>query len=157
MKIMELMNHDLIFHQPDLVPPSDDDVAEAVTYFATATRTGKQWAATAELPGGRIVQSQGTSWADVKRNVCQLIFDALRDEPEVIGVHVAPADSEAKAALAAVVEARQARVLAEQAERDAVRHAARLLTAQGWTTRDVGSAMRLSHQRISQILKESSV
>ncbi|MEU7889835.1 hypothetical protein AB0B54_30400 [Microbispora bryophytorum] len=153
---MELMNHDLIFDQPDLIPPSGD-VVEAVTYFATVTRTGKQWTATAELPGGCTVQAQGGSWADVKRNVAQLIFDALRDESETIGVHVNPADPEAKATLAAVIAARQARVLAEQAERDAVRHAARLLTAQGWTTRDVGSAMRLSHQRISQILNESSV
>ncbi|MEV4180706.1 hypothetical protein AB0J28_04575 [Streptosporangium canum] len=155
---MELINHDLIFDQPDLTPPSGDDiVVEAVTYFATATRTGKQWTATSELPGGRTVQAQGASWADVKSNVAQLIFDALQDEPEAIGVHVSPADPEAKAALAAVVEARNARVLAEQAERDVVRHAARLLTVQGWTTRDVGSAMRLSHQRISQILNEPSV
>ncbi|MEO3869873.1 hypothetical protein ABGB18_13680 [Nonomuraea sp. B12E4] len=154
---MKLMNHDLIFDQPDLISPSDGDVVEAVTCFATATRVGKQWTATAELPGGRIVQAQGASWADVKGNVAQLVFDALQDEPEVIGVHVGPADSEAKAALAAVFEARQKRVLAEQAERDVVRNAARLLTAQGWTTRDVGSAMRLSHQRISQILKEPSV
>ncbi|GAB3910860.1 hypothetical protein GCM10027612_87470 [Microbispora bryophytorum subsp. camponoti] len=150
------MNHDLIFDQPDLIPPSDD-VVEAVTYFATVTRTRKQWTATAELPGGCTVQAQGASWADVKRNVAQLIFDTLRDEPATIGVHVDPADPEAKAALAAVIEARQARVLAEQAERDAVRHAARFLTAQGWTTRDVGSVMHLSHQRISQILNESSV
>lgn len=149
------MNHDLIFDQPDLIPPSDDDIVEAVTYSATVTRTGKQWTATAALPGGRTVQAQGANWADVKSNVAQLIFDALRDEPETIGVHVYPAEPEAKSALDAVIEARQARVLAEQAERDAVRHAARLLTAQGWTTRDVGSAMRLSHQRISQILNES--
>ncbi|MEV7801721.1 hypothetical protein AB0O28_02090 [Microbispora sp. NPDC088329] len=151
---MKLMNHDLIFDQPDLVPPGDDDVAvETVTYFATVARTGKQWTATVEIPGGRTVQAQGASWADVRSNVAQLIFDALQDKPEAIGVHVEPADPEAKAALAAVIEARQARALAEQAERDAVRHAARLLTAQGWTTRDVGSATRLSHQRISQILR----
>ncbi|MGW5263835.1 hypothetical protein ACWEQG_22930 [Microbispora sp. NPDC004025] len=153
---MEPMNHDLIFDQPDLIPPGDD-VVEAVTYFATVTRAGKQWTATAELPGGHTVRTQGGSWADVKSNVAQLIFGVLRDEHATIGVYVEPADPKAKAALAAVIEARQARVLAEQAERDAVRHAARLLTAQGWTTRDVGSAMRLSHQRISQILNESSV
>ncbi len=152
------MIHDLIFDQPDLTPPSDDDtIVETVTYFVTVARTGKQWTATAELPGGRTVQAQGASWTNVKSNVAQLIFDTLRDKPEVIGLHVSPADPEAKAALEAVIEARQARVLAEQAERDAVRHAVRLFTAQGWTTRDVGSVMRLSHQRISQILNEPSV
>ncbi|WP_433520030.1 hypothetical protein ACQP2T_17700 [Nonomuraea sp. CA-143628] len=153
------LNHDAIFDQPDLLPPPEDDadVVFATTYNATATRAGKQWTATAtDLPGGHTVQAQGASWAEVKSNVADLIFDLLKDEPGTIGVHVAPADPEAAAALSAVIKARQARVLAEQTERDAVRHAARLLIARGWTTRDAGSAMRLSHQRISQIVSAAA-
>ncbi|WP_155355595.1 hypothetical protein [Acrocarpospora macrocephala] len=154
---MEPMSHDLIFDQPDYIPSNDDDAVKTATYFATVARTGKVWTATAELPGGHTVRAQGASWADVRINLGQLIFDALQDKPEAIGVHVSPADPAANAALTAVIEARSARILAEQTERDVVRHAARLFRAQGWTTRDVGSVLRLSHQRISQILNEPSM
>ncbi|MFG1956023.1 hypothetical protein [Nonomuraea sp. NPDC049028] len=149
--------NDAIFDQPDLFPVADADLEVATTYRVTVTRTGKQWTATAtDLPGGHTIQAQGANWVEVRRNIGGLIVDLLKDEPGTIGLRVIPADPEAAAALAAVIEARQARMLAEQAERDAVRHAARLLIAQGWTTRDAGSAMRLSHQRISQIVSAAT-
>ncbi|GAA3252980.1 hypothetical protein [Nonomuraea helvata] len=150
-----MMNHEAIFDQPDLIPSGEDtDLPVATTYHATATRTGKLWTAIAELPGGHTVQAQGATWADVRSNIAGLIFDTLKAEPGTVGVHLAPADPDAAAAIAAVYDARQARVLAEQAERDAVRRTARLLKAQGWNTRDSGSALSMSHQRMSQILAE---
>ncbi|MFI6786907.1 hypothetical protein ACIBG4_06225 [Nonomuraea sp. NPDC050383] len=145
-----------IFDQPDLIPPGNWPRDEATIISATATRTGKQWTAAAKLPDGRPVKAQGATWVEVKKNVAQLIFDCLQAEPGALGVHLAPADSEAAAALDAVVSARIARANAEQAERDAVRHAAHLLISQGWTTRDAGSALRLSHQRISQITSSAT-
>ncbi|MFB9252201.1 hypothetical protein ACFFWE_28540 [Sphaerisporangium melleum] len=130
---------------------TDEPEVEAVTYVATATRTGKQWTATArDLPGGHTVQAQGASWREVKRNVADLVFEIHNDDA-TIGVHLLPADPEAAAALHDVIAARSARVLAEQAERDAVRHAVRLLIHAGWSTRDIGSALLLSHQRVSQL------
>ena len=100
-------------HNPHPRRPAAGDIAgDPTTYYATATRAGKQWTATAtDLPDGHIVQAQGASWAEVKSNV---------------------------------------------AERDAVRQATRLFIAQGWSTRDAGSAMRLSHQRISQIVSAAT-
>ncbi|WP_344948338.1 hypothetical protein [Sphaerisporangium flaviroseum] len=131
---------------------SDESEVETVTYFATATRTGKQWTATTrDLPGGRTVQAQGASWREVKRNVADLIFEVHNDDSSIGALHLVPADPDAAAALKDVIAARSARVLAEQAERDTVRHAVRLLIGQGWSTRDIGSALLLSHQRVSQL------
>ncbi|MFG6197831.1 hypothetical protein [Nonomuraea sp. JJY05] len=147
---------DALFDQPDLVPPSGKPEDEATIISATATRTGKHWTATAELPDGRPVKAQGTTWVEMKGNVAELIFDCIDAEPGALGVHVAPADPDAAAAIDAVVSARIARINAEQAERDAVRHAAHLLKSQGWNTRDSGSVLRMSHQRVSQILNDAA-
>jgi hypothetical protein len=141
---------DSIFDQPDLIPPADVPGEVATTYVATAARTGDQWTATGELPDGQVVKARGGSWGEVGAGIADLIFAALRDEPGIVGVHVCPADPEAAAALGAVVEARQVRILAEQAERDAVRHAVRLLLGQGWSPQDAGSALRLTHERAFQ-------
>ncbi|MDH2426442.1 hypothetical protein [Sphaerisporangium sp. TRM90804] len=146
------IDHGAIFNQPDLLETNDEPEVETVTYFATATRTGKQWIATArDLPGGRTVQAQGASWREVKRNMADLVFEIHNDDASIGALHLVPADPDAEAALKDVVAARSARVLAEQAEREAVRHAVRLLIDQGWSTRDIGSALLLSHQRVSQI------
>lgn len=72
-------------------------------------------------------------------------------------VSVAPADPEAAAAVRALTAARIARADAEQAERDAARAAARTLTSRGWSTRDTGRVLRLSHQRISQLAPARTV
>ncbi|GII67381.1 hypothetical protein Skr01_74660 [Sphaerisporangium krabiense] len=130
---------------------------EATTYHATLARTGKQWTATVrDLPGGRLVRVQGASWSEVKQNVVDCIFELLPTEPSVIALQALPADPEAAAALAAVSQARAGRVDAEQAEREAVRRAARLLIDKGWSTRDTGSALGLSHQRISQLVPRTT-
>lgn len=145
---------DAIFDGIDLTEDSDESsLVEATTYRATATRTGKQWTVTVhDLPDGHAVVAQGATWGEAEDNTLTCLIDVLKAEPQwAVTVHVAPDDSEAAAALEAVTEARIARAEAEQAERDAVQRAARLLTDKGWSTRDAGRALRLSHQRISQL------
>ncbi|MFC4014673.1 hypothetical protein ACFOY2_46135 [Nonomuraea purpurea] len=148
-----MRNHlEAIFDEPDLLQDADESLPKATTYFATVTRTGKQWTATVtDLPGGGAVQAQGAYWTDVRRNLGSLLLDALKAEPGTVALHLAPADPEAADVLTAVTEARIARAQAEQAERDAVRHAARTLIGKSWNTRDAGTVLGLSHQRISQI------
>ncbi|MFD1939720.1 MULTISPECIES: hypothetical protein [Nonomuraea] len=82
----------------------------------------------------------------------RVVADQLNPDPDTVGFYFTPADPEAADALKNVKAARLARIYAEQAERDAVRNAARALIDQGWTTRDIGSVLGLSHQRISQIV-----
>ncbi|MEV1245109.1 type II toxin-antitoxin system HicB family antitoxin [Nonomuraea sp. NPDC049750] len=142
-----------IFNEPDIIDTPDEETGAAyASYPATATRTGKLWSVVVrDLPAGHAVHAQGATWAEAELNAIKALIGALQAEPGTVGVQLAPADEEAAAALEAVTQARIARAYAEQAERDAVRRAARLLTDQGWTTRDAGGALRLSHQRISQI------
>ncbi|MBG0818916.1 hypothetical protein [Planomonospora sp. ID82291] len=147
-----------ILSQPDITTEFDADDVVATDYRATVTRTGKQWTATVrDLPEGHAVQAQGSTWSEVGQNVTLCIVDLLQAAPGTVAVQLVPADSAAADALAAVKRARYARVLAEQAERDATRAAARTLIGQGWTTRDAGSAMGLSHQTISKLTSGAAV
>ncbi|MGW0805931.1 type II toxin-antitoxin system HicB family antitoxin [Nonomuraea sp. NPDC002799] len=140
-----------IFDRDDTPQDFDQtDAVEVTSYLATATRTGRYWTATVkDLPGGHVVRAQGSTWKELGSNVLDCLVDLL--DSDDVGASLVPADPDAAGALKALSEARTARVLAEQAERDAARHAARLLSDQGWTVRDIGSALGLSHQRISQI------
>jgi hypothetical protein len=76
------------------------------------------------LPRGA-VQAQGATWIDAEGNALALVAGLLQADPGTVGIRVEPADEKEAAALAAVVETRGARVLAEEAERDAVRQAGR--------------------------------
>ncbi|GAA2692193.1 type II toxin-antitoxin system HicB family antitoxin [Nonomuraea recticatena] len=146
--------HELIFDQPDISEDLDSTEPEivATTYLATATRTGKYWTATVHgLPDRHNLQVQGATWKETKSNVLDRTVDLLGSDAGVVGVLLVPADAEEASALEAVRDARAARLLAEQAERDAVRTAAQTLLDRGWSTRDAGSALGLSHQRISQL------
>ncbi|XVQ16363.1 type II toxin-antitoxin system HicB family antitoxin (plasmid) [Spirillospora sp. CA-255316] len=142
-----------IFDEPECDGDPDEFVDITFTnYDATITRTGKQWTVTVhDLPEGRTVVAQGPTWAEAGDNAHAAVTGLLGTEPQAVGIDLFPDDPEANAAIQAVVNARVARGEAEQAERDAVRRAARLLTGKGWSTRDTGSALRLSHQRISQL------
>lgn len=134
------------------VDDSAEDQVRCTTYQATADYDGSVWTAKViDLPEGHAVHAQGATWADVERNTARCVVEALRAEPGTVALRLLPADAEAAAALEAVTAARVARAHAEQAERDAVRHAARVLTAKSWSTRDAGTALRLSKQRISQL------
>ncbi|MEU6717576.1 hypothetical protein ABZ897_39440 [Nonomuraea sp. NPDC046802] len=146
-----------IFDEAGPVANTEENEGEGTTYRATITRAGKQWTANVrDLPGGHVVQAQGATWREIKKNIADCVFDVLQDKPDTVAIQVVPADPEAAAALATVAAARSARVHAEQAERDAVRRAARLLIEKGWSTRDAGGALGLSHQRISQIVPRTT-
>ncbi|MGJ6963277.1 type II toxin-antitoxin system HicB family antitoxin [Streptosporangium sp. G11] len=140
--------------EPEAVENPDEFVDVTFTsYNATATRVGKQWNVTVhDLPEGRAVLAQGATWADAHRNAHTAVITLLDvEQPYAVGIRLTPDDPELAAALQAVMEARIARADAEQAERDTVTRAAQLLTGRGWSTRDAGNALSLSHQRISQL------
>lgn len=146
------MSFDALFDQPDISPDLDDLDVEVTTYTATAARTGSTWAVTVhDLPEGHAGSAQGATWAEAEANAHACVTGLLQADPAAVVVHLLPADPEAAAAVQDLTEARIARAEAEQAERDAARHAAATLTGKGWTTRDAGTALRLSHQRISQL------
>ncbi|GGN99028.1 hypothetical protein [Microbispora bryophytorum] len=139
----------------DVASPDEFARVQATTYHGTGTRTGKQWTVTVhDLPGG-LVKAQGATWRDAQINALTCVVDLLQAAPGTVCLAVTPDDPQAAAALDAVTAARVARAEAEQAERDAVRRAAQILTGQGWTYRDAGTALGLSHQRIGQILADA--
>ncbi|WP_019632046.1 hypothetical protein [Actinomadura atramentaria] len=144
-----------VFDEPEPEPGADPDEfadIEFTTYRATATRSGRAWTATVhDVPTGHPVLVRASTWDELHRTAHRAVVDALGTVDQAVGIDLAPADPDATAALHAVVDTRVARAEAERLEREAVTHAARLLTAQGWTTRDAGAALRLSHQRISHL------
>lgn len=153
-----MQSFESIFEDPDVDNPDEFVDVECTSYPATATRTGRLWTVTVHnLPAGHAVQAQGATWGEAEMNALDCVINALGVEPHTVTIHLTPSDPEAAAALAAVMDARAARVTAEQAERDAVSRAARLLVSKGWTTRDAGKALRLSPQRISQLAPRSAL
>ncbi|MEV0619791.1 hypothetical protein AB0I81_41180 [Nonomuraea sp. NPDC050404] len=146
-----------LFDQPDI--PADLDRYELdITqhWQALLTRTRKRWTATLQdPPEGHVIHVQGATW----RETADAFTEALRGLPgydsDVAGISFVPADPEAADVLDKVRAARRARLMAEQAERDAVRDAIYTLMDREWTNRDIGSLLGLSHQRISQIAPRS--
>ncbi|WP_460306080.1 hypothetical protein [Actinocorallia aurea] len=155
------MSHfEAIFDEPEFEGPGepiDTSQVKFTTYRAALVRDGKWWTATVrDLPNGGVVVAQGSTWAEVHRNTHAAVISSLGVEPYAVGINLVTDDSEVEDALHAVVAARVARGEAEEAERAAVRHAAQLLTGKGWSTRDAGGALNLSHQRISQLAPRAS-
>ena len=122
-----------------------------LTYTALARRDGARWSITvAELPG---VSGQARR--------LDLIEDVVRDAvARRLGVDVASFDvvvSEHLDALTRLVVNDAVRARDEAFERQRVattksREAARTLQRQGLPHRDIGRLLRLSHQRIAQLL-----
>ncbi len=147
------MSFDAIFDQPDICTP-DDSAVMIPTYLAIATRVGETWIAeTRNLPDGVSVRVEGLNWDEVEDTVLERAHNALGVEYGGLIVHLSPADPDADNALRAITQARINRAHAEQAERDAIRHAARLLTSQGWTTQDTATALRMPTTRVPELLK----
>ncbi|MFI6985439.1 hypothetical protein ACIBSV_43720 [Embleya sp. NPDC050154] len=148
------MSFDAVFEQPDIDPDSDSDDLTGVipSYPATATRDGSSWVVLVDgLPDGHAVRVRAATWHDAEIDTHARVADVLEAEPATFLAPVKPADPDAAAALMDLQEARIALAFAEQAVRDAARHAARTLTDQGWTARDAGTALRLPHERVSQL------
>ncbi|RKS72187.1 hypothetical protein BZB76_5007 [Actinomadura pelletieri DSM 43383] len=128
------------------------ETTEVTIYNATATRDGRYWKVSVQdLPDGRAAQAQGTTWTEAQHNAMDCVQSLFPEAPDTVGVRLIPADPRAAAAMTAVWDARGARVRAENAERDALATAVATLLDQGWSTRDAGKALGLSHQRISQL------
>ncbi|MEU8356495.1 type II toxin-antitoxin system HicB family antitoxin [Nonomuraea sp. NPDC048882] len=147
-----------IFDEPECDGDPDEFVdVKFAQYPATATRDGNQWTVTVhDLPDGRAVLAQGSHWTEAHRNTHKLVAELLGEQPHAVGITMRPDDPEIVAALDAVTLARTARADAEQAERNTVAGAARLLTGKGWTVRDAGGVLGLSPQRISQLAPRST-
>lgn len=104
------------------------------------------------LPARHAVVAHGSTWADAHDHAHRAVHGLLGGEPWTVAIKMWPDDPEAAEALRDVINARTARGEAEIAEREAVTRAAQLLNRRKeWTTRDVGSALHLSHQRISPL------
>lgn len=147
------MSFDAIFDEPDIVVDLDDLEFDVTTYPATATRSGSTWTVSAhDLPGDQVVQAEGNTWIEAEYKIQDRVPERLGVDRATVIVSVQPADPEAAAALYALTGARIARAKAGQAERDAARHAARLLIGQGWTPQDVGMVLRLPQDRVAQLL-----
>lgn len=146
------MSTDALFDQPDITNPDPEGPGPVPSYTGYATRVGNTWVVEIrDLPDGRTATAHGRTWREAKTATGDRICEHLPAEHGVFGIHLAPADPDADAAIIALIEARAALLYAEQAVRDAARHAARTLIDQGWNNRDTGAALGLSHQRVSQI------
>ena len=149
---------DAIFQQPDICVDLDDPAVEAITYPATAVRAGDTWTAEAhDLPGGLSVSAEGSTWREVEGNLGTRVVKELGAGPGTVIVSLRPADRDATAAIHALAHARHNRAVAEQAERDAARNAARVLASQGWNVEDSGTALRLPTARVEKILTPAGI
>ncbi|MYS86644.1 hypothetical protein [Embleya scabrispora] len=146
------MSTDALFDQPDITDADPDGPAPLPSYTGHATRVGNTWVVEIrDLPDGRTATAQGRTWREAKEATGAGVSKHLPAGHSGFGVDLVPADPDADAAITALIEARVALAYAEQAVRDAARHAARTLIDQGWNNRDIGAALSLSHQRVSQI------
>lgn len=120
------------------------------TYRVTARRTGDWWALEVpELPG---VFSQTKRLDKAAEQISEAISVMLDIEPKEFEVQVEPVlPAEAQKALQEASRARRDAEKASEAEREALRHAAAVLTKE-LSQRDAGRVMGLSFQRVSQLL-----
>lgn len=147
------MSFDAIFEQPEIIADLDDLTFDVTTYLATATCKDSIWVVSVhDLPDGQAVRAKGSTFREAEDKIQELVPESLGVDRDTVVVSVEPADLEAKAALRALTGARIARAKAEQAERDAARHAARLLAEQHWAPEDIGTALRLPKSRVSDLV-----
>ncbi len=149
---------DAIFQQPDICADLDDLDVEAITYLATAVRTGETWVAEVHgLPDNVSVRAEARTWQELEEDLVTRVPRELKAGPGTVIVSVEPADREATGAVHALARARQERAVAEQAERDTARNAARVLVSQGWSVEDAGIALRLPAARVEEIVTPAEV
>lgn len=123
--------------------------------FIEVTRSGRWWAIRVpSMPG---VFSQCRRLDQVDEHAREAIALAVDRNPIDIGeldIHIDPPDDVATLILdahAAVEAARDATVCATHARRAAVD----ALADGGYTTRDIGALLGISHQRVSQLLADT--
>lgn len=149
---------DAIFQQPDIPADLDDLDIEAVTYPATAVRRGETWVGEVhDLPHGLSVRAEGHTWQELEEDLVTRVPRELKAGPGTVIVSLKPADRDAADAIHALARARQDRAVAEQAERDAARTAARVLASRGWGVEDTGIALRLPAARVKEIVTPAEI
>jgi hypothetical protein len=126
-------------------------VVAVKTYTAVCERVGGWWEVTVPELGGRVTQAKRLDQVDeMVRSLVSLIVDIPVDSFDVAVKPVLPASANE--------EVRQARELRSEADRlaeaasTATRRAARHLAGMGLTVRDIGATLRLTPQRVSQLL-----
>ena len=126
---------------------------QRATYTARCKRSGDWWAiVVAEVPG---VFSQARRLDQVDEMARDAISALLQVPPQSFDVRVLP---ELPGEIVAQIDAaKESRLDAERAQREAAAAAQRaittLLTRCHLTVRDIGSLLGLSHQRVSQLVE----
>lgn len=122
------------------------------TYSAYAQRSGEWWAVDIPGVGGRAIFTQGRTLADAEEMAADAVASVLDVPIETVAVnlHVRAAEP----VLAEVVNARRGREQASAHERAMLSRAARTLVGQGMSQRDAARLLGISHQRVSQLLKQ---
>jgi DNA-directed RNA polymerase specialized sigma24 family protein len=126
-------------------------VVAVKTYTAVCERVGGWWEITVPELDGRVTQAKRLDQVEeMVRSLVSLIVDVPADSFEVAIQPVLP-DSASE-------EVRRARELRGEADRIAeaasmaTRRAVRQLAGMGLTVRDIGTMLRLTPQRVSQLL-----
>jgi hypothetical protein len=125
------------------------------TYTAVCERVGGWWEITVPELDGRVTQAKRLDQVEeVVRSLVSLILEVPADSFDVAVQPVLPG--------AASEDVRHARELRSEADRiaeaasKATRKAARQLAGLGLTVRDIGTTLRLTPQRVSQLLAGSA-
>src|SRR6266498_4967388 len=126
------------------------------TYTAVCERVGRWWEITVPELDGRLTQARRLDQVEeMVRSLVSLIVDIPADSFEVAIQPNLPSS--------ASDEVRQAIELRSEADRiaeaasKATRKAARQLAGMGLTVRDIGTTLRLTPQRVSQLLHRNQL
>ena len=125
------------------------------TFAVRAQRSGRWWALDVPELSGVFSQVRRLDQAEaMARDAIAAMLDL---DPASFDVEIAPSFApDVKALLDSVCRARQALDEAQRTAAAAVQHAATVLTHEdGFSMRDAGRALGISHQRVAQILEES--
>src|SRR6266487_1696595 len=123
-------------------------------YRVVAERSEDWWAIS--VPGLSGVFSQARRLDQVDAMAREAIALMLDVDETAVAVTIDPTlPPRTAAAVSEALSRRQARRDAEAREQEALRQAAGALAADGFTQREAGLVLGLTHQRISQILGES--
>jgi predicted RNase H-like HicB family nuclease len=124
------------------------------TYTVTATREDGWWVLLADL-GTRTIATQAKRLDQADEMAREAIALALDVAEDSFALDIQPqVDDDLRAAIKDVHDLSQAADAAQAAASESRRAVVRTLKARGFTVRDSGKLLRLSSQRISQLLSE---
>jgi predicted RNase H-like HicB family nuclease len=129
-------------------------MAAMTIYTAVCEREDNWWIITVPELDGRVTQAKRLDQVErMVRSLVAIVLDVPKDSFEIVIKTVMP-----DAILTELREVdalrREAEAVSERASK-ATRKAAKDLARMGLTVRDIGTALRVSPQRVSQLLKTS--